>query len=370
MGCFSADPPIQDSANPPPHFRPMVAARILSGRPATELTDSFGRAHRSLRISVTDRCNLRCVYCMPAGEIDFAPRDQLLTFEEIARVVGILAGMGIREVRLTGGEPLVRRDLDRLIELLAAVEGVTDLALTTNGMLLPGLARSLRQAGLRRLNISLDTLNEARFQQLTRRTGVQRVLDGIDAAIEAGFEQIRLNALAIRGWTEVELISLIEFAAPRGLTLRFIEYMPLDAERGWQLEKVLSGDDILARIRRHFGELRPVPPPQPSQPARDYELIEWPASPDQPPPRVGLIRPVTEPFCGQCDRLRLTAEGTIRNCLFSHEEWDLREPLRRGASDEEILGRIVAAVDAKAAGHLISQSGFAQPARAMFQIGG
>ena len=362
---------------PPP--RRTGFAMTSPGQPVTSLTDSFGRVHTSLRVSVTDRCNIRCFYCMPAGHVTFAPRDQLLTFEEITRLVRVLAAAGIRDVRLTGGEPLVRRDLDRLVAMLASVEGIADLALTTNGLLLPQQAESLRRAGLRRINISLDTLNEAVFQQITRRQGVARVLAGIDAAIDAGFDQIRLNALAIRGLTETELEPLVEFAAARGLTMRFIEYMPLDADRQWQPDRVLGGDEILRRLRRRFGELRPVPPPQPSQPARDYELVDWPATPQgrvaddgrpRPLPRVGLIRPVTEPFCGACDRLRLTAEGTIRNCLFSDAEWDLRGHLRSGASDEAILNEVAQAVRAKAAGHLISQIGFATPQRAMFQIGG
>ncbi len=334
------------------------------------LIDGHGRVHRSLRISVTDRCNIRCFYCMPEEDVSFVAHDEVLTFEEIARVVSILAAVGIRDVRLTGGEPLVRRDLPKLVEMLSQIEGVEDLAMTTNAILLPRFAAPLREAGLKRLNISLDTLNEATFRRITRRAGIGRVLDGIDAAIAAGFESIRLNALAIRDLTEAEITPLVEFATSRSLTMRFIEYMPLDAERRWDRSQVLSGEEILARLRARFGELRPVAPPQESQPARDFELVDVAADATGRLPRVGLIRPVTAPFCGACDRLRLTADGTIRNCLFSQREWGLKRLLRDGHSDAELLRQVRAAVAAKELGHLISRPGFVQPERSMFQIGG
>lgn len=334
------------------------------------LIDSFGRVHRSLRISVTDRCNIRCFYCMPAGDIAFLPRQELLTFEEIARVVRVLSDAGIHDVRLTGGEPLVRRDLDRLIAMLADIEAVGDLAMTTNGILLPQFAQRLRDAGLQRVNISLDTLSEETFRRISRREGIQRVIDGIDAAIAVGFEQVRLNALAIRDLTENELESLVDFAASRALTMRFIEYMPLDADRQWSAGQVLSGSAILERLQQRFGRLRPVAPPQASQPARDFELIDLPSDSSGNHPRIGLICPVSEPFCGACDRIRLTAEGTIRNCLFSTQEWDLRSLLRGGATDADLLRCVVDAVTAKQAGHLISRPGFQSPQRAMYRIGG
>jgi cyclic pyranopterin phosphate synthase len=334
------------------------------------LIDNFGRVHRSIRISVTDRCNIRCFYCMPAGDVTFAPRDALLSFEEIARVVSILAGEGIHDVRLTGGEPLVRRDVSQLVAMIASVPGVADLAMTTNGILLPKYAVALREAGLKRLNISLDTLDEEVFKQITRRDGVERVLAGIDAAIAVGFEQLRLNALAIRGLTENEIESLVCFAAERHLTIRFIEYMPLDADRAWRESNVLSGDEVLGLIKARFGAIRPVAPPTASQPARDYELLDLPKSPQGFHPTVGVIRPVTAPFCGDCDRLRLTAEGTIRNCLFSTDEWDLRKLLRENAVDAEVLECIRDAVDHKRAGHLINRPGFSQPERPMYSIGG
>jgi cyclic pyranopterin phosphate synthase len=326
--------------------------------------------HRSLRISVTDRCNIRCFYCMPAGDITFLPRQELLTFEEIARVVRVLSDAGIHDVRLTGGEPLVRCDLDRLVAMLAEIDTVRDLAMTTNGILLPQFAQRLRDAGLKRLNISLDTLNEETFRRISRREGIQRVVDGIDAAVSVGFEQIRLNALAIRDLTENEIESLVEFAASRSLTMRFIEYMPLDADRQWSAGQVLSGSAILERLQQRFGRIRPIAPPQASQPARDFELVDMPSDASGNRPRVGLICPVSQPFCGACDRIRLTAEGTIRNCLFSTQEWDLRSLLRGGATDADLLRCVADAVTAKEAGHLISRPGFQSPERAMYRIGG
>jgi len=307
---------------------------------------------------------------MPAGEITFMPRAELLTFEEITRVVAVVAGAGVHDVRLTGGEPLVRRDLNRLVAMIAGVDGVRDLAMTTNGILLPQHAGALRTAGLQRLNISLDTLNEETFRQISRRKGVQRVIDGIDAALDAGFEQVRLNALAIRDLTEQEIDPLVEFAISRRLTMRFIEYMPLDADRRWSPPQVLSGEEILRRVEQRFGSLRSVDPPNPAQPSRDFELIDQPLDHAGQFPRIGIICPVTRPFCGACDRIRLTAEGNIRNCLFSTDEWDLRTLLRSQASDEELMESIQAAIGAKQPGHLISQPGFGQPARAMYQIGG
>ncbi len=307
---------------------------------------------------------------MPAGDITFLPRQELLTFEEIARVAGVLSGAGIHDIRLTGGEPLVRRDLDRLIAMLAEIDTVRDLAMTTNGILLPQFAQRLRDAGLKRLNISLDTLNEETFRRISRREGIQRVIDGIDAAIAVGFEQVRLNALAIRDLTENEIESLVEFAASRSLTMRFIEYMPLDADRQWSAGQVLTGSAILERLQQRFGRIRPIAPPQASQPARDFELVDLPRDASGNHPQVGLICPVSQPFCGACDRIRLTAEGTIRNCLFSTHEWDLRPLLRGGATDADLVRRVADAVTAKEAGHLISRPGFQSPERAMYRIGG
>ena len=347
-----------------PHPAASVASplRPVDGG-ADQLVDGFGRIHTSLRISVTDRCNIRCFYCMPDSAVQFVPRSDLLTYEQIVRTVRIMTTVGLRDVRLTGGEPLLRKDLPSLVEQLAALPSLRGLALTTNGILMPQQAAALRRAGLRRVNISLDTLHEETFRRISRREGLDRVLRGIDAAVDAGFDEVRLNALAIRGITEDEVIPLVEFALGRGLTIRFIEYMPLDADRRWRRDQVLSGDDLLLRLQQHFGPLLPVDRPQPSQPACDYALANGGG-------RVGVIRPVTEPFCGHCNRLRLTAEGSLRNCLFSHREWSLRPLLVQQRDDAEILQTIRQCLAEKEAGHLIQQPGFAQPERAMYRIGG
>lgn len=327
------------------------------------LTDQLGRVHRSLRISVTDRCNIRCFYCMPDENIRFKPRHEILSFEEITRFVRVVSQMGVRRLRLTGGEPLVRADLPQLVEQLAALPDVEDLALTTNGILLAEQAAALRSAGLRRVNISLDTLDEATFQKISRRAGLDRVLAGIAAAQDVGFESIRLNAIAIRGLTEEEIVPLARFARERRLELRFIEYMPLDAEKHWQAVDVLDGETIRRTLEAAFGSLVPVPPPHPSQPAVDFEYADGGG-------RIGLIHPVSQPFCGDCDRLRLTAEGQVRNCLFSTREWDARALLRGNGSDNEIASLVRDCVWAKAPAHGIGSDDFVRPERAMYQIGG
>ncbi len=319
--------------------------------------------HRSLRISVTDRCNIRCFYCMPNENVRFKPRHEILSFEEIARFVRVVSQMGVRRLRLTGGEPLVRADLPQLVSQLAALPNVEDLALTTNGILLADQAGPLRRAGLRRLNISLDTLSEATFQKISRRAGLDRVLAGIAAAQDAGFEKIRLNAIAVRSLTEVEIVPLARFARERGLELRFIEYMPLDAEEHWQAADVLDGETIRRILEAEFGPLQRVTPLHPSQPASDFVFADGGG-------RVGLINPVSQPFCGDCDRLRLTAEGQVRNCLFSTREWDARRLLREGGSDDQIAELVRDCVRAKAAAHGIGSDGFVRPERAMYQIGG
>lgn len=327
------------------------------------LTDRLDRVHHSLRISVTDRCNIRCFYCMPNENVRFKPRHEILSFEEITRFVRVVAQMGVRRLRLTGGEPLVRTELPQLVEQLAAIETVDDLALTTNGILLAEQAVALRQAGLRRLNVSLDTLSEDTFQKISRRPGLDRVLAGIAAAQDAGFESIRLNAIAIRSLTEDEIVPLAGFARDRGLELRFIEYMPLDAEEHWRAADVLDGDAIRHILEAEFGPLVPVPPPHPSQPATDFEFADGGG-------RIGLINPVSRPFCGDCDRLRLTAEGQVRNCLFSTREWDARKLLREGGGDDEIADLVRDCVWAKAPAHGIGSTEFVRPERAMYQIGG
>jgi len=327
------------------------------------LLDTFGRLHTDLRISVTDRCNIRCFYCMPNENIRFRPREELLTFEEIERFVRVAAGLGVTKLRLTGGEPLVRRDLPRLVAKLAAVQGIDDIALTTNGILLAEQAAELRAAGLKRLNISLDALDDDLFRQIARRDGLDRVLAGIAEAQRVGFDKIKLNAVAIRGLTESQVVPLGRFARERGLELRFIEYMPLDAEGRWSDEQVLSGETVLRLLTEEFGALERLEPSHAGQPASDFRFVDGGGT-------VGFINPVTEPFCEACNRLRLTAEGQVRNCLFSLEEWDARSLLRGDASDEQLAALLRECVRAKRAGHGINAADFQRPQRAMFQIGG
>lgn len=327
------------------------------------LTDSFGRVHTNLRVSVTDRCNIRCFYCMPAENVRFKPRHELLTFEEIERFVSVVARLGVNKIRLTGGEPLVRHGLSLLVKKIAAVPGITDIALTTNGMLLAEQARSLKEAGLKRLNISLDSLDPETFFRISRREGLDQVLAGIEMAQRVGFERIKLNAVAIRGITEPDIVPLGEFARQHGMEMRFIEFMPLDAEGNWDNEQVLSGQQIRETLEAALGPLVPLDRTDPSQPATDYVFADGVG-------QIGFINPVTQPFCHSCNRLRLTAEGQIRNCLFSSEEWDVRALLRGSATDEEVEDLVRGSVGAKRAGHGINSEEFLRPQRAMFQIGG
>jgi cyclic pyranopterin phosphate synthase len=328
----------------------------------TALVDGFGRIHTDLRISVTDRCNLRCTYCMPA-EVIFMPREELLSFEEIARVAAVAAGEGIRTIRLTGGEPLLRRDLDRLVRLLVAVPGIEEVAATTNGLLLAEQAEALAAAGLGRLNVSLDAIRPEAFEQLARRPGLDRVLAGLAAARAMGFRSIRINAVSIRGLSEAEIVPLAEFCRREALQLRFIEFMPLDADASWDESQVLSGAAVRAVLEREIGPLEVVPPADVGQPAVDWRWADGGGV-------VGFIDPVTSPFCDRCDRLRLTADGQFRNCLFSTTEWDARAVLRGGGSDDEIAALLQACVAAKQAAHGIGSPAFERPARAMYQIGG
>ena len=330
-------------------------------RPAA-LVDAFGRRHTDLRISVTDRCNLRCTYCMPEDAV-FRPREELLAYEEIARVAAVAAGLGVRSIRLTGGEPLLRRDLATLVRLLVAVPGVDEVALTTNGLLLAEQAEDLSTAGLSRLNVSLDSLRPDVFERIARRSGLDRVLAGLAAAKEAGFPSIRINAVSIRGLTEAEVVPLADFCRREGFQLRFIEFMPLDAEATWSREQVLSGADVREILARDVGPLAPVDGTDPGQPATEYAWTDGGG-------RVGFIDPVSAPFCDRCDRLRLTADGQFRNCLFSLAEWDVRAVLRGAGSDEAIAGLLRDCVAAKRAAHGIDTPDFARPARSMYQIGG
>ena len=327
------------------------------------IVDGFGRVHANLRISVTDRCNIRCTYCMPADGVRFLPRPDILTFEEMTRLVRIMAGCGLKRIRLTGGEPLVRADLPRLVAMLNAIPQIREVAMTTNGILLDRYAEPLRRAGLARLNISLDTLDEQTFQRLTRRPGLERVLEGIRVAQQVGFDKIRLNAIAMKGLTETEVVPLVRFAMDRGLELRFIEFMPLDAEQAWQSDQVLSGERIRQIIQQEFGPLRPADRVDAAQPAIDFVGTESNA-------RVGFIESVTRPFCARCDRMRLLANGQFRNCLFSDQAWDLKALLRNGATDEAIEQGIRQAIAAKKAGHGTDSFAVQRPSAEMHQIGG
>ncbi len=327
------------------------------------LIDSFGRRHSNLRVSVTDRCNIRCFYCMPLENVQFKPRSELLTFEEIERFVRVMARMGVNKVRLTGGEPLVRHGMPELIRRLSALPGLDDLAMTTNGLLLADQAQALKDAGLLRLNISLDALTSEAFEQITRRTGFERVLEGIFAARRVGFEKIKINAVAVRGVTEEHVTPFGRFAREHGLEVRFIEFMPLDADGAWQDDRVLPGEEIRRVLEETIGPLKPLKRTDASQPATDYEFADGVG-------RIGFINPVTQPFCHDCNRLRITAEGQVRNCLFSHEEWDARAILRGGGSDQELAQLVRDSVRAKKAGHGIGEEQFIQPSRAMYQIGG
>jgi cyclic pyranopterin phosphate synthase len=300
---------------------------------------------------------------MPNENVRFMPRDEILTFEEIERLVRVAAGRGINKLRITGGEPLVRAQLPVLISRLAKIPGIDDIAMTTNGILLADQAEALCQAGLKRLNISLDGLREETFERIARRPGLDQVLEGIAVAKQLGFEKIRLNAVAIAGISEEEIVPLGRFAREQQLELRFIEFMPLDAEGNWQREQVLEGNLIRQQLEDAFGPLLPADRHDRSQPAVDYLFADGKGM-------IGFINPVSEPFCGDCNRLRVTAEGQFRNCLFSHQEWDVRELMRSGRSDLEISAMLSECVAAKKTGHGIDSPDFEQPARAMFQIGG
>ena len=327
------------------------------------LVDRFGRVHTNLRIAVTDRCNIRCFYCMPAEDVVFRPREEILSFEEIVRFVRVVAALGVNKLRLTGGEPLVRQGLPELVRMLVGVPGIEEVALTTNGVLLAGLARELKQAGLTRLNISLDALDRETFRRITRRDVYDRVLEGIRAARAAGFQRIRINAVAIRGITERQVVPFGRFAREEGYEVRFIEYMPLDAENHWERRRVLPGEEIRRILEAEFGPLEPAPRPDPSQPAVDYVFADGRG-------RIGFINPVSEPFCHECNRLRLTAEGQVRNCLFSLQEWDARALLRGGGSDEQLAALVHECIRGKKPGHGIDDPDFLRPQRAMYQIGG
>jgi cyclic pyranopterin phosphate synthase len=324
------------------------------------LVDRFGRRHNNLRISVTDRCNIRCRYCMPE-RVEFQPQSQLLTFEEIARFVRIASGLGVDKVRLTGGEPLVRRDLPSLVGMLAASPGIRDVGLTTNGVLLADQAQALYDAGLRRINVSLDTLDRAQFERITRRDEFDRVLAGLDAAARVGLGPIKINAVAARGATDV--VGLARFCRERGFELRFIEFMPLESDRTWSRESVLTSAEILEMLSEAGLPAAPAEKSDPAAPADEY-LYEDGGG------RIGIIASVSRPFCGSCNRIRLTADGKLRNCLFALEELDVKGPLRSGASDEAIAAFVRRCVEEKWEGHQINSIHFIRPGRPMHAIGG
>ncbi|MDA1000658.1 MAG: GTP 3',8-cyclase MoaA [bacterium] len=325
------------------------------------LYDNYGRAHDDLRISVTDRCNFRCFYCMPEEGMTFLPHEEILTYEEIARVVRLTTELGFVSYHLTGGEPLLRKDLHILIRKMLEIQPGMDMALTTNGVFLPEMAKRLFEAGLRRVNISLDTMDENKFLFMTRRKVFSQVMAGIEAAVEAGFSPIKINAVAIKGLTEEELPRFARWARETGHVVRFIEYMPLDADKSWEKDKVLSAEEILAGLSAE-GELELVSGHL-SDPATRYRYKDGKGE-------VGVIASVTRPFCQACNRIRLTAEGEIRTCLFSLEEHNIKSLLRGGATDDEIKKWLADVVRTKTPGHLIGQKEFEQPKRTMSAIGG
>jgi cyclic pyranopterin phosphate synthase len=326
------------------------------------LYDGHGRQIEDVRVSVTDRCNFRCQYCMPAEGLAWLERSEILSFEEIERVVGVLAQMGVRDVRLTGGEPLVRRDFPTLAAKLALLDGVEDLSLTTNGYLLERHADALVAAGIRRVNVSIDSLQRDRFFQMTRRDALPQVLRGLEAlARHPEVRPIKVNAVAMRGFTEEEALPFAEFARSTAFQVRFIEFMPLDADHSWTPESVLTGEEL----REIIHAVHPLEelPREPSATARVFRFRDGAGE-------IGFINPVSEPFCGDCNRIRLTAEGKLRTCLFSLHETDLREPLRAGASDQELEQIVRDAVWRKELKHHVGEEGFRQPPRTMSAIGG
>jgi cyclic pyranopterin phosphate synthase len=332
----------------------------MSSQEARDLVDPFGRVVRDLRIAVTDRCNFRCTYCMPEEGMQWMPRSEILTFEEITRIARIcVERYGFNGIRLTGGEPTIRANITGLVEQLAGLG--TDVAMTTNAATLRNIAHDLHSAGLRRINISLDTLDAARVEQMTRRNELTNVLQGIDTAVEAGFDPVKINAVIERGVNDDEIVALAEFGRERGVEVRFIEFMPLDATDEWQRSKVVGQDEVVARLGEVW-EIEQVPA-RGAAPADRWRYLDGGGM-------VGVIPTVTQPFCGDCDRVRLTADGQFRTCLFATDEFDLRAALRSGESDDQIAARIESAVGTKWAGHRINQVNFVRPKRNMSQIGG
>ncbi len=324
-----------------------------------QLIDTYGRVHRDLRISVTDRCNFRCQYCMPEEGMDWTPREELLTFEEIERLASLLVNkFGIESIRLTGGEPTVRANLSKLIEKLAKLD--VDLSLTTNGATLPLIAGDLYNAGLDRINISLDTLDRKRFESLTRRDNLKQVLHGIETAKSVGFDPVKINMVVMKGVNDDEVLDFVSYGRENGLVVRFIEFMPLDADETWEKSKVMPQNEILDLVSSKY-DLEPLS--RGSSPAARWKFVDGPGE-------IGIIATVSEAFCDACDRIRLTADGKFRNCLFAIEEYDVRKLLRENAEDEKIIELFSHAVKQKWAGHQIGKSVFIRPSKSMSQIGG
>ena len=327
------------------------------------LTDTYGRIHDNLRISVTDRCNIRCFYCMPESGVKFVPKPEILSFEEIERFARVAVEAGVRKIRLTGGEPLLRKDLPRLVEKLAAIPGVEDIALTTNGVLLADQAGALHAAGLRRINVHLDTLDRERFRQITRRDDFDAVMRGIAEAQRVGLGPIKINAVAVKNLVEPDIVPLARFGRENGIEIRYIEFMPLDSQGLWLRDKVLLQDEMIAMIERGIGPLDVIPDADPRAPALEYRFRDGTG-------RIGFISSVSRPFCLNCNRIRLTADGKLRYCLFAIDETDVKGPLRDGSGDERLLELIRGTVRAKWLGHEINTAQFVPPPRPMYAIGG
>ncbi|GAA4402630.1 GTP 3',8-cyclase MoaA [Fodinibacter luteus] len=333
----------------------------MTDLPAPRLLDQFGRVGRDLRVSVTDRCNLRCTYCMPAEGLDWLPKPEMLTDDELVRLVAVMVGLGVTQVRLTGGEPLLRRSLVDVVRRVASLHPRPRIAMTTNGIGLDRLAAPLAAAGLDRVNVSLDTIDPEHFSRLTRRDRFNDVVAGLKAAADAGLSPVKVNAVAMRGVNDTDVPDLLRWCLDRGYDLRFIEQMPLDAQHAWDRSRMVSQAEVLERLGTRF-RLTPVPE-RGSAPAELFLVDGGPAT-------VGVIASVSAPFCGSCDRVRLTADGQLRNCLFARREVDLRGPLRAGASDDDLAELVVAEMWAKKPGHGIDRPDFEQPQRPMSAIGG
>lgn len=330
---------------------------------AIQLVDTFGRLHDNLRISVTDRCNIRCFYCMPEDNAQYMMRDEILSFEEIERFVRVAVSLGVTKLRITGGEPLVRKDLAVLVRKLVAIPGIHDIALTTNAVLLSQHAQALYDAGLRRLNVHLDTLDRDRFKQITRRDELHRVLEGIETARRIGFGPIKINAVAVKNLLEPDLVPLALYGRERDIEIRFIEFMPLDSQGLWDRGRVLLADDILATLSREIAPLVEIPDGDPRAPATEYRFADGIG-------RIGVVASVSRPFCLNCNRIRLTSDGKLRYCLFAIEETDVKGLLRSGAPDADIASALRSNVLQKWMGHEINTQQFVPPPRPMHAIGG